>query len=124
MPKVFKGILLSLLLLPLPARGECLPLPSEPALTALLQQYDSLYFFASWCPLCATGLAKQDPKRVLFVPFRDLAAAATTCLAKFQPQGTCLLDPEGTLARRLLVEEVPATRSLKEKPDIPKEAKK
>lgn len=91
---------------------RCISANSEAQLQVLLQRFDSLYFFASWCPFCSAGLREADPTRTLFVVFRDGAEAASTCFSQYQPHGTCLLDPEGTLAKRFSVEEVPALRQV------------
>lgn len=89
---------------------RCISANSEAQLQVLLQRFDSLYFFASWCPFCPKGLQEADPTRTLFVVFRDGAEAASTCFYRYQPNGTCLLDPDGILAKRFSIEEVPALR--------------
>ena len=88
------------------------PPPSQAELNTLAQRFTSIYFFASWCPFCPEGLRNSDPKRTLFIPFRDASDAASACLTKYQPQGTCFLDPEGKLAQQFSVEEVQAFRTL------------
>ena len=91
---------------------RCISFTSESQLQVLLQRFDTLYFFASWCPLCSKGLQEGDPTRTLFVVFRDGAEAASTCFSRYQPNGTCLLDPDGILAKRFAIEEVPALRQV------------
>ena len=127
MRKVFSAVGVSLLLLgtkPSPPSQHCTLVTSDAQMEALLQNFETLYFFASWCPVCVPGLRQADTTHTLFIPFRDTLDAATTCLYKYQPQATCVQDPDGTLARRFSVEEIPALRTRQDKPLILKSPSK